>query len=202
MSSIELHGFADIRQFRVQLPTPLFPYRGKGGIKSVIESELRPVDHHWLSIDDLSEFFTPNFKARNPLNIPGPIYGGETDTCLTGPAEAPCNVLVDRDGQEFVYKQAENAAEFRDLVSAAICECFVGYGIDGDANWRLSTIREWWRTRTDMLYEVGEEWCDKERVEQWRHALEGGAKGYLRTYAFFVENGRLPDLGNPLPFLD
>ena len=74
-----------------------------------------------LGIDDLVEQFPSKFSMRNPLNIPGPIYGAETDTCCSGPREAPENVLLDKNGQEFVFKQASNAREFRGLVSAAIC---------------------------------------------------------------------------------
>ena len=44
----------------------------------------------------VGQFFQPAFGKRNPLNIPGPFYGAETDTCETGTAEAPHNVLLDR----------------------------------------------------------------------------------------------------------
>jgi len=50
-----------------------------------------------------------------------------------------------------VSQQPSTAVEFRDLVSAAMSECFEGYGADGDSHWRLASIREWWRTREDML---------------------------------------------------
>lgn len=85
-------------------------------------------------------------------------------------------------------------------MSAALCECFNGYGADGDAHWRLSTIRDWWQTRGEMLNEgVGHEWCKPESVESWKRALQGDAAGYLRVYAFFVENGRIPVDGDTLP---
>lgn len=206
-----LHGFTDVRIFRVRLPDPLFPFQGRESIEPYVdttqtqsrESGSLPQSSGLLGIEDLAEFFPAKFSEKNRLNMPGPIYGGETDTCCTGPQEAPYNVLLDKSGQEFVFKQASSVVEFRDLVSAAMCECFEGYGADGDSHWRLSSIREWWRTRDDMLAEgVSERFCSSQSVEGWRRALQGEAKGYLRVYAFFVENGRVPVDGDILPDVD
>ena len=191
--------FTNIERFRVRLPSPLYPYRGREFLQTsdAISTSEAP---DWLRIHDLSEFFPARFHEKHPLNIPGPIYGAETDTCGTGPMEAPNNVLLDHTGREFVFKQAGDAHEFRDLLSAAICECFRGYGSDGDAHWRLSTIRDWWRNRGDMLrQEIGAQWCKPESVERWKQALRGDAEGYLRIYAFFVENGRMPVADDSLP---
>lgn len=206
---MNLHGFADNRTFRVRLPKPLYPYRGGNSIETCEEAaqieacesaDVPQEPFGWLGIEDLAEFFPSKFSEKNPLNIPGPIYGAETDTCCTGPQEAPDNVLLDKNGQEFVFRQASNADEFRDLVSAAISECFEGYGSDGDSQWRLSTIRDWWRTRGDMLrQEIGEQWCNAVSVLRWKRALQGEAEGYLRVYAFFVESGRVPVDGDRLP---
>jgi hypothetical protein len=208
---MDLHGFAEISAFRVRMPKPLYPFRGRLSIESCSESTKikasessgkRQEISGWLGIDDLAAFFPAKFTEKNPLNIPGPIYGAETDTCCTGPQEAPDNVLLDCNGQEFVFRQPCNAEEFRDLVSAAICECFAGYGADGNSHWRLSTIRGWWRTRGDMLREKidkVEKFCKPGSVEKWKRALQGEAEGYLRLYAFFVENGRVPDEGDILP---
>ena len=209
---IDLHGFTDVRTFRVRLPDPLFPLRGRESIepcddtihKSTGESG-RPLKgtSGWRGIGDLKQYFPAKFSEKNYLNMPGPIYGGETDTCCTGPQEAPDNVLLDKSGQEFVFKQASSAVEFRDLLSAALCECFEGYGADGDSHWRLSSIREWWRTRDDMLTEsISEQWCKPQSVQKWRRALNGEARGYLRVYAFFVENRRIPVDGDTLPDVD
>lgn len=197
---MNLHGFADVRSFRVRLPNPLYPYASRESIESSEASGMPQDTSRWLGIEDLAKFFPSNFQKKNPLNIPGPIYGAETDTCCTGPQEAPNNVLLDKNGQEFVFRQASKAEEFRDLVSAAICECFEGYGADGDSHWRLSTIRDWWGTREDMLREeISEQWCKGESVQRWKRALKGEAEGYLRVYAFFVENGRVPGDGDILP---
>ena len=99
---------SDVRSFYVRMPDPLFPYRGKESISVATVDELPADKAGWFGIDKLTDIFRPNFLNRNPLNIPGPIYGAETDTCLTGPLEAPENVLVDKNGQEFVFKQASN----------------------------------------------------------------------------------------------
>lgn len=205
---MDLHGFADIRTFRVRLPKPLFPFRGRESIEmceeiTQISSDVRKVAPGWLGIEYLADFFPSKFSEKNALNIPGPIYGAETDTRCTGPQEAPDNVLLDKEGQEFVFKQPSTAVEFRDLVSAAISECFEGYGADGDSHWRLSTIREWWRTREDMLLGgISEQWCESESVKRWKRALQGEAEGYLRVYAFFVENCRVPVDGDTLPSVE
>jgi hypothetical protein len=201
MASINLYGFARIRDFRVRLPKPLFPYSGKEQIGSRHVSEVPERDSGWLSIDDLDQFFPSHFADRNPMNIPGPIYGAETDTCATGPEQAPQNVLLDTNGQEFVFKQPSTADEFRDIVSAAICECFAGYGADGDTHWRLSLIREWWQTRDQMLRGLHKDIGNECGIAKWREGLLGGLAKYLRIYAFYVENGRVPNEDDALPEL-
>src|SRR5438067_1105657 len=112
----------DIREYRVRLPKPLFPYTAKDGIEVCLARECEGPG--WLALAELpADFFCTDFEHRYPLNIPGPFYGAETDTCQTGVAEAPNNVLMDERGQEFVFKQPEIAAELRDVLSAALCEC-------------------------------------------------------------------------------
>jgi hypothetical protein len=198
---MDLHGFAAIRDFRVRLPEPVYPYRGKQSIEACHVLDLPKDGGGWFGIAGLSDFFPAKFSERNPLNIPGPIYGAETDTCTTGPAEAPLNVLLDEAGQEFVFKQPSTAIEFRDVLSAALCECFHGYGADGDSNWRQSSIREWWQNRDEMFGCLCEEFCDPNSVLRWREGLNGAFEPYLRVYAFFVENGRAPGNEDTLPSL-
>ena len=208
---MDLHGFVDMRMFRVRLPQRLPDnHRWNQAIEVCTATEEAGQTSDWLSIDALAEVFPAPFSQRNSLNIPGPIYGAETDTCCTGTEEAADNVLLDNNGQEFVYRQASNAAEFRDLVAAAMSECFKGYGADGDAHWRLSLIRDWWKNRDQMLVKLGDRWlaevaephCKPESVERRRQDLLGGARGYLRVYGFFVENGRAPTAGDILPDVD
>src|SRR5947208_4752187 len=150
-------GLVNIRDYRVRLPPTLFPYKGKQVIQVCHVNEGAVGDSAWIRFTELGgDFFQPAFDKRNPLNLPGPFYGAETDTCETGPAEAPSNVLMDRHGQEFVFKQPANEEELRDIVSAALCECFCGYGADGNDHWTFSLIRDWWKCRHDPLARAGE----------------------------------------------
>lgn len=195
-----MHGLIDIRDYRVRLPGNLYPYRGKEVLEVRAISALGPADPEWLPIGSLGDdFFQPAFSKRNPLNIPGPFYGAETDTCETGPHEAPHNVLLDPNGQEFVFKQPATATELRDVVSAALCECFDGYGADGDDNWTLPLIRDWWRNRFELLASLPSLRGEPESVRLWQRLLSGEAEGYLRTYAFFIQERRLPAGGDILP---
>lgn len=195
-----MHGLIDIREYRVRLPRKLIPYRGKDVLEVRAVSALDPPDPAWVPVGSLGkDFFQPTFPKRNPFNIPGPFYGAETDTCETGPHEAPNNVLLDPSGQEFVFKQPANAIELRDVVSAALCECFCGYGADGDDNWTLPLIRDWWRIRSDLLASVPAVRGDPESVLLWQRLLSGQAEMYLRAYAFFLQERRLPVEGDTLP---
>lgn len=192
-----------IGEYVVRLPDPLFPYQDKARIQVRKQTAFAPSEPGWMPVTALvGEFFRPAFGKRNPLNIPGPFYGAETDTCETGTTEAPHNVLLDQSGQEFVFTQPENENELRDILSAAICECFVGYGADGDDHWTLTLIREWWRSRLDLLALSARVMGEKESTERWRRLLCGEGEAYLRAYAFFVENRRLPTRNDTLPEIE
>ncbi len=189
-----------IREFVVRLPDPLFPYQDKTRIQVLKATAVASSEPDWLPISALAgQFFQPAFAKRNPLNIPGPFYGAETDTCETGTAEAPHNVLLDRSGQEFVFSQPTGEEELRDIISAAICECFVGYGADGDDHWTLALIRQWWRSRLDLLTRSSQARGLPESKRRWEGILSGEGEAYLRSYAFFVENRRLPTETDTLP---
>jgi hypothetical protein len=197
-----------IQDYRIRLPSDLYPYKGKQviAVKHVNDHDLNNRD--WLRIAEsatdrpsagVCSIFQSAFDKRNPLNLPGPFYGAETDTCGTGPVEAPINVLMDRNGQEFVCKQPSNEAELRDIISAALCECFIGYGADGDDHWTLQLIREWWRTCPDLLAQAGHCHGDPASITKWKRLVAGEAEDYLRAYAFFVEEKRPPTEADPLP---
>lgn len=201
--TMNFNGVVNIRDYRVRLPPTLFPYRGKQLIQVRHVSEIAAGDTAWLPFTDLGgDFFQPAFGKRNPLNLPGPFYGAETDTCETGPAEAPNNVLMDRQGQEFIFKQPANEDELRDIISAALCEYFCGYGADGNDHWTISLIREWWRNRHDLLARAGEVSGSPEGILLWQRVLSGEGEDYLRAYAFLVEEGRVPKSTDALPELD
>ena len=190
----------EIQEFLVRLPDQLFPYQGKNGIQVRKATAVASHQLGWMPVISLAgQFFQPAFSKRNPLNIPGPFYGAETDTCETGTAEAPHNVLLDRSGQEFVFTQPRCEDELRDIISAAICECFVGYGADGDDNWTLPLIRVWWRSRHELLALSTKVMGVPESKLRWERLLSGEGEAYLRAYAFFVENRRLPLNDDALP---
>jgi hypothetical protein len=194
--------FVPIAEFLIQLPEPLYPYRRKESIKTCLANQLHPVSDEWIGIQNLGEYFPSSFAQRNHLNLPGPIFGAETDTCAAGPHEAPLIILLDRNGQEFLFRQPSDPGQFRDVISAAICECFHGYGAAGDNHWRLESIREWWRSRTSMLSSgIDEDFGDRLSFAESRQGLEGAYLPYLRVYALFVENGRKPGRWDSLPDL-
>jgi hypothetical protein len=43
-------------------------------------------------------YFLGRWEQRHPLNVPGPFYGAETDTCCDGPPLAPASLMVDEEG--------------------------------------------------------------------------------------------------------
>lgn len=136
------------------------------------------------------------FAERNPLNVPGMFYGAMTDTCGTGPIEAPRNVALDHDGQEFVFRQPHTVNELSDCFSACWAECFDGYGTDGSSWWTPALVRAWWANRAmirDAWRTAGIEGVDA----MFEHELPA----YLRGYLFFLEHGWPPDGGDVLPDL-
>jgi len=189
-----------IREFVVRLPDPLYPYQDKTRIQVRKATAVASPEPGWMPVTALvGQSFQPAFGKRNPLNIPGPFYEAETDTCETGTAEAPRNVLLDRSGQEFVFTQPTGEDELRDIISAAICECFVGYGADGDDHWTPALIREWWRSRLDLLARSPQARGLPESKRRWGWILSGVGEAYLRSYAFFVDTQRLPTETDALP---
>lgn len=191
-----------IRDYAVRLPAQLYPYEGKEVIQVSTPTDIHSKKTGWLPLNTLAgHFFKSNFGKRNPFNIPGPFYGAETDTCATGPHEAPRNVLMDPNGQEFVFRQPANVEEIRDMLSAALCECFQGYGMDGDDHWTLLLVRDWWKSRLDLLASLGRLDGSSASILLWRLFLAGEAEQYLRHYAFFVEERRIPTDSDTLPTL-
>jgi hypothetical protein len=88
------------------------------------------------------------WEERSWLNVPGPFYGAETDTCATGRlAAAPSNVLYTDDGQEFIWKQPQNPEQVSAVLDAAYQDPFSGYAWDGDDHWTVDLVRQWWAER-------------------------------------------------------
>ncbi|MBB4966326.1 hypothetical protein [Saccharothrix violaceirubra] len=79
-----------------------------------------------ISYVDSSVFAPDNgerWAREHWLNVPGPFYPGETDTCRTGRLSAPRHVLYGGEfPNEFVHRQPRTRDEVDRVVEAAACE--------------------------------------------------------------------------------
>lgn len=178
--------------------------------------ELRCKD--WLlpyPVPESHDLFRGNFTERHALNVPGPFYGAETDTCCCGPLEAPASVLFDDQGIEFVWRQPRDDNETFALTQAADSDPFRGYGFDGDQHWTTELVRYWWRDRAERVPAVAAAAAApgvmahdelNARVARvfatWLDYLEGPEiMQDLRRYLYRLEVGRYPTQGQTLPEL-
>ncbi|MET9618327.1 ferredoxin [Kitasatospora indigofera] len=145
---------------------------------------------------------------RSRLNVPGPFYGGATDSGGSGPECAPAHVLHGDEGTEFVYRQPVNPEQLAELEEAFGEELFHGYAGDGDEHWTPDAVREWWAGRAGVRRWIEEDLAgrgggDNERESLLAFAgyLDDGLEDYLRGYLFWLAEGREPKLGEPLPSL-
>jgi hypothetical protein len=136
------------------------------------------------------------FEERNPLNVPGMFYGASTDTCGTGPGEAPANVALDDNGQEFVFRQPRDLEELKQVFNACWAECFDGFGTDGNEHWTVELVRAWWAQREN--HRVAWRELGIENVDQ---LFDVELPKYLRGYVFFLEHRRMPNPADKLPGL-
>lgn len=143
------------------------------------------------------------WDQRNWMNVPGPLYCGDGDNCGTGPLQAPNNVGVDTHGYEVIFRQPVNLFEARQVVGAAWADPLNGYAADGNDHWALSLIREWWARKHELEAELArlhELWLAADRIDfptlsgyvRWLDYVRDGMLAYLRSYAFFLEEGREP----------
>ncbi|GAA3673677.1 hypothetical protein C8D88_119100 [Lentzea atacamensis] len=164
------------------------------------------------------EYFTaadsPKWALKHWLNVPGPFYTGETDTCWTGRQSAPRHVLYGGEYQnEFVYRQPKTKAEVECLLSAADDDPFDGYAYDGDSRWTPDAVRAWWDQRGQVeehLAALIDEWTADgnsyaldaaEGARDFLAYLAGDLRTDLRAYLFRLEQGRYPGAGDQLPDL-
>ncbi len=147
-----------------------------------------------VAVDQSS--FGGQFEEKNRLNVPGMFYGADTDTCGTGPGEAPENVALDTDGQEFVFCQPFTKRELLEVLRAAEVECFSGYGCDGNAHWTVELVRSWWADRNSHR----EAWRAAE-ISDVDERFESDVPQWLRTYMFYLQNRRAPRTSDELPEL-
>lgn len=157
------------------------------------------------------EAFRGRWEDRLWLNVPGPFYGGETDTCRTGRLSAPEHVLYGGEYlTEYVYRQPRTPAETAQLVEAADCDPLLGYGCDGDRRWTPGTVREWWRDRARITQYLSRhdwdviDWAEQgvaAAVRDFESYLGGAMAADLRNYLHWLEEGRSPVPGDRLPEL-
>lgn len=158
--------------------------------------------------------FLGKWEERNPLNVPGPIYGAATDTCQVGRLSAPNHVLygsIDGYQLEFLYRQPRNLGELLHVLDGVRQDPFAGWACDGDGHWTVDLVRQWWRERGRVVEWIsGEvtEWStvDDElgvltALEDYRQYIEGDLAGHLRAYVFWLDNRRCPTPRDTLPSL-
>ncbi|MCX4801101.1 hypothetical protein OG594_05420 [Streptomyces sp. NBC_01214] len=173
----------------------------------------------WDPVGELTaedrELFGSHWERRMWLNVPGPFYTAETDTCWTGRLHAPDNVLYAAacESVEYVFRQPRDAREVRNVVAAAREEVFGEYACDGDLWWTPPAVRQWWAERArvaEHLAGAQTEWRGRNRFEDdaligvldFQAHLAGGLAADLRAYLFRLEEGRYPEAGERLPELD
>lgn len=147
-----------------------------------------------------------------PWNVPGPLYTGDVDNSGPGPYEAPNNIFIDAEGFPFIFRQPVNTFELRQVLLAADRDPFRSYGADGNDHWDLASIRAWWRGRqvidTSMAARKVAQLASGHysttyltALDRWHEYLRDETELYLRVYAFFLEEGRVPGTEDHLPDL-
>ena len=86
-----------------------------------------------------------------------------------------------------------------------------GYGADGDLHWSYEKVKQWWSRRKELESFLKEEskrepssgwdWQDSYAIRRWQQYIQDGVYDYLRVYAFFLEEKRIPKEGELLPNL-
>ena len=173
-----------------------------------------PTLRRLLAGETLGHPSSARWDARNPLNVPGPIYGADTDTCLTGPLHAASIVACDLEGQEFVWRQPRTEAEVALVKEAAWEEVFGGYACDGDEHWTPDLVRQWWARRDEVRGAVraaaaeyrsatGHHVYDLERqcLADYLSYFDDGLEQYLRHYLLWLTERRIAEPGERLPAL-
>ena len=207
---MDISEIIDLSEFRVRMPAGRNSGPGRRFFHQLLEvrrsDECHPDTDCWQSIPVTIHFqgvkiFSGRFEERNCFNIPGPFYGAQTDTCETGPDEAPDNILLDGNGPEVVFRQPTTIDELQRIIGAACADPFSGYGADGNEHWNLRLIREWWQDKESRLAQIGNLSATNQSTDQWLSYSMSQSESYLRCYAFFIENRRLPKPADHLPDL-
>ncbi|WP_374774341.1 hypothetical protein OG756_16480 [Streptomyces sp. NBC_01310] len=165
--------------------------------------------------DEDQKLFGGRWEERLWLNVPGPFYTAETDTCWTGRLHAPDNVLYAAgcESVEYVFRQPRDPREVRNVVAAANEESFGEYACDGDLRSTPPAVRQWWAERSrvaeHMVGALAEFGRGRDRYEDdavlgvldFQAYLADGLAADLRAYLFRLEEGRYPEAGERLPEL-
>ncbi|MFD8750363.1 ferredoxin [Kitasatospora sp. NPDC059577] len=165
-------------------------------------------------LGDDRDAFRGRWEDRLWLNVPGLLYGGETDNCWTGRLSAPSHVLSGGEYlTEYVYRRPRTPADTALLVEAADNDPLLGYGCDGDSRWTPETVREWWRDRGRVLqyltdhrstWDEGDAWARQDTaaaVREFERYIAGGLATDLRIYLYWLEERRSPTPADRLPEL-
>jgi hypothetical protein len=136
--------------------------------------------NRFQNVGPLEGYLKGRWADRNWLNVPGPFYGAETDSCAAGIGQAPGHVLIDERGQEFVWRQPQNEEELRNVLSAAYQDPFDGYAWDGDDHWTSGLVQDWWNQRERV-----KDWIDQALEVPLRNqhdALQSSGLNAFRDY--------------------
>ncbi|GIG58263.1 hypothetical protein Lfu02_26350 [Longispora fulva] len=136
--------------------------------------------------------FSNLWDSRCALNVPGPFYTGETDTCWTGRLVAPDNVLYGGEYfTEYIFRQPRGADEVQGVMEAARLDPFAGYACDGNDHWTPPSVRAWWESRSWVIDSVTESLRVLESEE--RAASRDAAEG-ARQFLAYIGTGLEDDL--------
>ena len=171
---------------------------------------LVPLRQTGWSVVRPEEYFRGRWEERHQLNMPGPFYGAETDTCCDGPPLAPYSLLTDTERMGFVWRQPRNDAETHSLMIGCSSDPFCGFGWDGDQHWTPALVRHWWSERENRAQDAV---AAAQDVASFDHYPENIGPAYLaylngddivrdlRRYVFFLIEGRYPTDDDGLPQL-
>jgi hypothetical protein len=165
--------------------------------------------------------FVGKWDERNWRNVPGPLYGAQTDNCWVGRIHAPRHILYGSElngsdveyEQEFLYRQPRTPAELGDVLDGMSLDPCAGWAYDGDTNWTPDLVRGWWRDSPRLRQWITQKrrtWADSERDDEREAAeglsdylayLDGELPDHLRVYMYFLDHHRSPTNSDLLPRL-
>ncbi|GLX39855.1 hypothetical protein Sros01_59280 [Streptomyces roseochromogenus] len=177
-----------------------------------------------MSVDQVSsnfrmpmpgDYLLGKWEERNWRNVPGPFYGALTDNCWTGRLAAPAHILYDDEqhSMEFVYRQPRNEADTCKVLYAAVNDPYAGYACDGDDHWTADSVRAWWADRgrlVEWIDRASARWLASERPDEqeiveglnsYKQYVDGDLEAHLKAYIFWLDQHRVPLVGEILPSL-